>query len=104
LIFLNPNEVKSSKLIWQIVVRPTERKTSELGKLLFRAEMADIQAFGPLINLDYLAEKFASVWEENPRKMFKTTQEVQQEQMQLAQVQQQVEQQATPERATVNAR
>ena len=91
-IFLNPEEIKSAKLTWQIVVRPRERTTSELGKLLFRAEMADVQAFGPLLKLDYLAERFASVWEENDQKMFKTTEELQQEAAQAAQQVQQIEQ------------
>ena len=86
LIFLDPEQVKSSKLTWQIVVKPKERHTSELGKLLFRAELADAQVFGPLLNLDYLAEKFSSVWEENPKKMFKS----------MAQVQQEAAQQAAP--------
>lgn len=77
LIFLNPNEVTSSQLIWQIVVKPQERETSEVNKLLFRAELADAQVFGPLLNMDYLSEKFASVWEENPQKMFKKMAELQ---------------------------
>lgn len=100
LLFLNPEEIKSSKLIWQIVVRPQERVTSELGKLMFRAEMADAQAFGPLLNFDYLAQKFSIVWEENHRKMFKTTQELQQEQIMQAQIQQataQTGQKVTPQ-------
>lgn len=71
-IFLNPEEIKSSKLCWQIVVLPRERKSSETEKLMFRAEMADAQMFGPALNMEYLQEKFASVWGENPRKMFKS--------------------------------
>jgi len=68
LIFLNPEEVKSSQLIWQIVVRPKERKTSEVSKLLFRAFMADVMPLAP--NIQYLQERMASVWEENPQKLF----------------------------------
>lgn len=68
IIFLNPEEVTSSKLIWQIVITPKERKTSELSKLLFRAFMQDVMPLGP--NMDYLKEKMASVWEENPSKLF----------------------------------
>ena len=100
LVFLNPDEVTSAKTCWQIVVRPEERKTSEVGKLLFRAELADAQVFGPLINMDYLSEKFATVWEENHKKMFKSTQQLQQEQMQMQQVQAQQEQQAKQPVAT----
>ncbi len=69
-IFLNPEEIKSSKLCWQIVIRPRERKTSESEKLMFRAEMADAMVLQPDIN--FLRERFASVWGENPKKMFPT--------------------------------
>ena len=68
LIFVNPDEVTNAKLIWQIVVRPKERKTSEVNKLMFRAFMQDIVPLGP--NIDYLREKAATVWEENPQKLF----------------------------------
>lgn len=68
LIFLNPDEVCSAQLVWQIVVRPTERKTSETSKLMFRAFMQDVIPLQP--NFSYLQEKFASVWEENPQKLF----------------------------------
>lgn len=74
LIFLNPDEIKSSKLIWQIVVKPKERKTSETEKLMFRAYMQDIQLFGPTVNLENLQEEFASVWGKNPKKAFNPAQ------------------------------
>lgn len=67
-IFLKPEEIKNSKICWQIVIRPRERKTSEAEKLMFRAEMADSIALQPDIN--YMRERFASVWGENPKKMF----------------------------------
>lgn len=84
-IFINPEEVTSSKLCWQIVVTPREKRTTETQKLMFRAEMADAQLFGPLLNIPYLAEKFATVWGEDPTKMFKTPDQLQQEQQQAAQ-------------------
>ena len=88
-IFMNPEEVKSSKLCWQIVITPREKRTNETAKLLFRAEMADAQMFGPLLNIPYLAERFATVWQEDPTKMFKTPEQLQMEQQQqMAQEQQ----------------
>lgn len=68
LIFVNPEEVTNAKLIWQIVIRPRERKTSEVNKLMFRAFMQDIMPLGP--NIDYLREKASSIWEENAQKLF----------------------------------
>ena len=81
-IFLNPDEVTSSKLCWQIVVTPREKKTSEAQKLLFRAFMADAQIFGPLLNMQYLGEEFANVWQKNPQKLFKSPEQAQLEQQQ----------------------
>lgn len=68
LIFLNPDEIKSSKLCWHIVVIPREQRTSETQKLLFRAEMADAMPLQP--DMEYVREKFANTWGENPKKMF----------------------------------
>ena len=68
LIFLNPSEVTKAQLVWQITVRPKERKTSEVSKLMFREEMLDIMPLQP--NFQYLQERAASVWEEDPRKLF----------------------------------
>ncbi len=68
LIFLDPDEIKSSKICWQIVVIPKEQRTSETEKLLFRAEMADAIPLQP--DMEYVREKFATVWGENPKKMF----------------------------------
>jgi hypothetical protein len=78
LIFLNPEEVTNSKLVWQIVIKPKERKTSEVSKLLFRAFLQDILPLGP--NMDYIKEKAASVWEENPSKLFAQNPEQMQQQ------------------------
>jgi hypothetical protein len=68
LLFLNPEEIKSSKLIWQIVVRPKERRTSEVEKLMFRAFMADAIPLGPDIN--FMRERLATTWGEDPSKVF----------------------------------
>ena len=55
-------------LIWQIVVRPKERRSSEVDKLMFRAFMADILPLMPDPN--YIRERAAMVWGEDPRKLF----------------------------------
>lgn len=68
LIFIDPGEVTSSKLTWQIVITPKEKRTSEVGKLMFRAFMQDAIPLQP--NIAYLQERLASVWEEDPKKLF----------------------------------
>jgi hypothetical protein len=76
LIFINPDEINFTKLFWQINVTAREKKSSEVEKLLFRAEMADAQLFGDLLNRNYLAERFANVWQEDPQKMFRQQQDL----------------------------
>lgn len=76
LIFFNPDKMNLAKLFWQINVRAREKKSSEVEKLLFRAEMQDAQLFGPMLNMDYLADRFAAVWQENPQRMFKKQSEL----------------------------
>jgi hypothetical protein len=73
-MFINVEVVKSAKLIWQIVIRPREKRTSEISKLLFRAEMADAQLFGPTLNIPYWQEKFSNVWDEDPSEAFTQSQ------------------------------
>src|SRR3990167_7422806 len=78
---ISAKEIKNSKLIWQIVIKVKEKKTSDVNKLLFRAEMQDATIFGDGLNLEYMQEKFASVWNENPKKMFKSINNIETKQM-----------------------
>jgi len=69
--FISPEAIKSSKLIWQITVRPREKTTSELAKLMFRAELGDaVNYFGPRVNFDFYEEIFANTWNRDPNKIF----------------------------------
>ena len=70
---LQPDAVKSAKLIWQIVVIPRQKKSNEVSKVLFRGMMADLEFFGPTINMPYLQEEFAEVWDRDPNKLFTKT-------------------------------
>jgi len=74
LIFLNPDEVTSAKITWQIVIRPRERITSETQKLMFRAFMQDLLIFpqlGVAPNGQELANEYAMIWGKDPSKIFK---------------------------------
>lgn len=79
LIFINPEEVTSSKLCWQIVIRPKEKRTSEVDKLMFRAFLQDILPLQP--SMGYIRERAASVWGEDPQKLFPPEQAAIQEQL-----------------------
>jgi len=69
IIYVNPEIVKSSKLVWQVVVRPREKMTSELGKLMTERFIQMAMTF-PNANYDELAKIFAESWEKNPAKLF----------------------------------
>ncbi len=71
IVVLNVNEVNNSKNVWQISIKPREKTTSEMSKLLFREEMNDFAVFGQMLNLPYLAEKAARMWDEDPAKVFR---------------------------------
>ena len=66
--FIRPEDITNAKLMWQIMIKPKEKKTSEVNKLMFRSFMQDIMPLMP--NMSYVREKAASVWEENPQKLF----------------------------------
>ena len=67
---INPSILKQAKYIWQLIVVPREKKSTELQKVLFRGFMADAQLFGQDLNMGYLEEEFAAVWSKDPNKLF----------------------------------
>ena len=69
-IYLKPSEIKSSKYMWYITVTPKERKTDALNKVLFDEFMQKAMMF-PNVDVEYLGEEFAQVWEKNSSKLFK---------------------------------
>jgi hypothetical protein len=70
IIALNPKELAQAKLTWVVTVNPREKKSSELSKLMFKSMVMDARTLGLPINPEYLAERFAEVWEEDPTKLF----------------------------------
>ena len=72
IISINPQELKSVRNEWQIVIRPREKKTSELSKLMNREMLNDLTIFiqSGLVNMGYLQEQVAEVWEKDPEKLF----------------------------------
>lgn len=68
--YINPEEVVSSRWQWQMVVRPREKTTSEMAKLMFRGMLNDAQYFEADLNMQYLEERFAQVWQEDANKLF----------------------------------
>ena len=57
-----------------------------------------------MLNLQYLAEKFAHIWAENPQKLFKSQDQMQVDQAQAAQQAQQEAEGASPGAGAVSPR
>jgi hypothetical protein len=70
IIALNPQEISEAKLTWVINVNAREKRSSEMSKLMFKAEVADAMALGLQLNPSYISERFAETWGEDPSKLF----------------------------------
>jgi len=69
IIMLNPQEAKSAKMTWVTNVNPKDKKSSELSKMMFEKMINDAIALGLNLNMDYVGQRFAQVWEEDPSKL-----------------------------------
>ena len=74
IIYLNPERLKKAKLTWYIDVDTKEKETSNVEKLMFREELADIgmlMEMGAQPNLESLQGQHALVWNRPKDKLFK---------------------------------
>jgi len=70
IVVLNSKELKQAKYTWFVMVNPKEKKSSELNKLMFSQGVREATELGLPLNMDYMSEKFAEVWEWDPNKAF----------------------------------
>lgn len=70
IIALNPKELKQARYTWYVNVNPKEKKSSELNKLMFSQGLREALGLGLPVNMDYMSEKFAEVWDWDPNKAF----------------------------------
>lgn len=80
IIYLNPKQLKALKLLWVVSVNPREKKTSELSKIMFGQMIQEAIGLGLPLNMKYVSERFAQVWEEDPSKLFSDIQPMPQSQ------------------------
>ena len=73
--YLLPDEIKKSNYTWFVSVIPKERKTDALNKVIFD-EFAQKAMMFPNINMEFLSERFAEIWGENPAKLFQQAEEM----------------------------
>lgn len=72
-IYLNPDKLKEVKIHWYIDVDTKEKETSNVEKLLFREELADISLLmnmGARPKIDELQRTHALVWNRRSEKMW----------------------------------
>jgi len=77
--YIDPDVVSGGKHIFKVVVEQKEKKTSDIGKVLFNEMMDGVTKFFPAggevtPNLKYLSEQYAMTWRMDPMKMFKSAQ------------------------------
>ena len=70
IIVLNREEIKNSKYAWRVKCIPTPRRSTNMQKLMFKEQVATFSA-SPNFSLDWFEEKAATVYGENPQKVFK---------------------------------
>jgi len=69
IIYIDTRLIKRLKYIWTITIRPREKMTSELGKLMVERYLQGLQMF-PNTNWDEAAKDYALAWEKDPAKVF----------------------------------
>lgn len=68
-IFVNAKELAQAKITWYVEVHPKEKESSDLSKVLFDGFMDRALKF-PNVNLGFLEEEFAKVWDVPSDKLF----------------------------------
>lgn len=69
IIYLNVKDLQAAKITWRTIVNPTETGGSERSKQMFERMVQSGAAIGIQFNMDYLGERFAETWQENPSKL-----------------------------------
>jgi len=86
-IYLNPERLKKAKIAWYIDVDTREKETSNVEKLMFREELADLSLLmnmGARPKMEELQAQHALIWNRRKDKMFEEP--VSQEEMMAAQM------------------
>lgn len=85
-IYLNPERLKKAKITWYIDVDTREKETSNVEKLMFREELADLSLLmnmGARPKMEELQAQHALIWNRRKDKMFEPP--ISQEEMMMAQ-------------------
>ena len=74
-ILLDAPLLRAMKLVWWVVITPTERHTnSSYQRLVFVSLVREaIEIFGPTLNVDYVKQRYANIIGEDPSKFFMDT-------------------------------
>lgn len=70
---INANVLKTVNRCFYVTALPKPKKNSDLTKIVFNEMLQQALQF-PNLDMDYMGERFATVWGEDPTKMFKSGQ------------------------------
>ena len=73
IVYLDPDELRTLKALWYIVINPTPKTQDKLSQLVFMRNVREgYELFGPeAFNLDYLKQRYSVLINENYNKLFK---------------------------------
>lgn len=85
---INPKALKDIEYNWIVTVNPSEKKSSELNKLLLEEMITKAINLGLPVNIDYVGELFSEAYELDPERFLQQQAQItpeQQQQMAMAQ-------------------
>ena len=70
LVVVSPSELKKARYTWFVNVKPKDKRTSELSRLMFKQMVVDATEMGLTLDQDYVSQRFAEAWEEDAGRLF----------------------------------
>lgn len=78
-IILSKEEIRKSKLLWKTNINPQPRNSTNLQRLMFREELLAMREASPNVSMKWAEERAATVWGEDPAKVFNPREAIPQE-------------------------
>jgi hypothetical protein len=80
-VYINPKMLKNLKYSWQVTITPTEKNTDDLKAAMYEEFLQKVFTLfmpaGKMPNMDYLADRFAQVNDEDPDQVWQQQQAAQ---------------------------
>ena len=82
IIALNPKELNTAKQLWYMNMIAKPKKTSDYAKTMFAVMATQASELGLTLDMEYMGEEFAKIWDLNPERAFGKQQQVPEQAMQ----------------------